>query len=195
MKRREAIRNMAILFGTAISVTTVGVIVYNNSINSEINQALFTATQESVLEELADLIIPDTDVPGAKAAAVGPFICMMIKECYPESIQEDVVAGLVAFEDKVKDRFGKGFLDIPAKDRATLIGELRSETIEQQHASNSKETEGNAKAYMFEIVRDLTILGYFTSEVGTTQACAYLPVPGHYNGSADLKPGQRRWHM
>lgn len=194
MKRREAIRNMAILFGSAISLTTVGVIVYNNSINNEINQALFTATQERVLEELANLI-PDTDVPGAKAAAVGPFICMMIKECYPQNIQKDVVAGLVAFEDKVKGRFGKDFLDIPPKDRATFIEELRLETIEQKHASNSKETAGNAKAYMFEIVRDLTILGYFTSEVGATQACAYLPVPGHYNGSADLKPGQRRWYM
>ena len=42
-------------------------------------------------------------------------------------------------------------------------------------------------------VKDLTLLGYFTAEVGATQALRYDPVPGAYRGSVPLRPGDRAW--
>lgn len=46
-------------------------------------------------------------------------------------------------------------------------------------------------SYFFAIARDLTMLGYFTSEIGATQALQYVDVPGRYDGCIDLKPGQK----
>jgi hypothetical protein len=43
---------------------------------------------------------------------------------------------------------------------------------------------------LFTIARDLTLLGYFSSEIGF-QAREYLPIPGRYDGSADYTPGQK----
>ena len=43
------------------------------------------------------------------------------------------------------------------------------------------------------LLRELTLLGYFTSEIGATQAMAYEAVPGGYRGCVDLKPGQKAW--
>ena len=63
-----------------------------------------------------------------------------------------------------------------------MLIDLRTETL----ASKSKDS-------FFTLARDLTLLGYFSSEIGCTQAREYLPVPGRYDGSADYLPGQKAW--
>ena len=45
----------------------------------------------------------------------------------------------------------------------------------------------------FAMLKELTVLGYFSSEIGATQALAYDKVPGGYWGCLDLKPGQKGW--
>lgn len=45
----------------------------------------------------------------------------------------------------------------------------------------------------FTLVKELTILGYFSSEIGCTQALAYVPIPGRYEGVVKLKDGQKAW--
>jgi hypothetical protein len=43
------------------------------------------------------------------------------------------------------------------------------------------------------LLKELTVLGYCTSETGATRAMAYEKVPGEYRGCIDLKPGQKAW--
>ncbi|MGM9511714.1 gluconate 2-dehydrogenase subunit 3 family protein [Larkinella sp. GY13] len=45
----------------------------------------------------------------------------------------------------------------------------------------------------FTILRELTIVGYFTSETGASQALDYVAIPGRFVGDIPLKPGQRAW--
>jgi hypothetical protein len=47
----------------------------------------------------------------------------------------------------------------------------------------------------FKTLKHLTVLGYFNSEIGATQALAYLPVPGRFDGSAPFEPGQKAWAL
>jgi hypothetical protein len=42
-------------------------------------------------------------------------------------------------------------------------------------------------------IKDLTVTGYFTSEVGCTQALRYEPVPGRYDGEMPYKKGDKAW--
>jgi hypothetical protein len=42
-------------------------------------------------------------------------------------------------------------------------------------------------------MRELTVVGYFTSEIGATKALAYLPIPGRFEGDIALEPGQKTW--
>ncbi len=95
MDRREAVKSVAFLIGGALSATTIATLF--NSCNEPGKTAgeLFTADQQKLVTELADIIIPTTaKSPGAKAADVGPFITMMIKDCYPEDAQKAFVKGL-----------------------------------------------------------------------------------------------------
>ncbi|WP_316791416.1 gluconate 2-dehydrogenase subunit 3 family protein [Pedobacter frigoris] len=227
MDRRAAVKNMAFLMGGALSATTIGVFLEGcNSPSTKTDGSLFTDDQQLLITEVADIIIPTTSSPGAKAAGVGPFIAMMVKDCYPDDAQKAFVKGLEDLEKQSKEEFKKSFIEISVEQRQQLLGKLREATIaattaeketldKQKEAELEKQKTNAEKAksqtenagvisilpkdkpktepHFFAIVRDLTLLGYFTSEIGCTKAYQYIQVPGRYDGCADLKPGQRVW--
>lgn len=204
MKRREALRNVAILMGGAISASTLSVISGGCNTENKKDGQLFTAAHQSTITELADTIIPATGTPGAKAAGVGPFIAMMIAECYPEKIQKIFVAGLDDLDKRSESKFSGSFATISAAQRTSVLQGLvddlkkkKTEEAEKAKAGGAKKDPGTPKKdpYFFQLAKELTILGYFTSETGAKQALHYLPVPGKYDGCIDMKPGQKAWAL
>ncbi|TCC88318.1 gluconate 2-dehydrogenase subunit 3 family protein [Pedobacter hiemivivus] len=222
MNRREAVRNVAFLMGGALSATTIGVFLEGcNSPTTKAKGSLFTEDQQKLITEVADIIIPTTSSPGAKAAGVGPFITMMIKDCYPDEAQQAFVKGLEDLEKQAKDEYKKSFLELTVAQRQELLGKLRDATVaatkvekekleeldkqktDPEKAKSQTENTGTISILpkdkpkmeprFFSIIRDLTLLGYFTSEVGATQAYAFVEIPGRYDGCVDLKPGQKVW--
>ena len=184
MDRRRALKNVAILLGTAISSSTIGVLFESFTLpENEKNQVSFSASDEDVLSEFADIILPTTKSSlGAKAAGVGVFIPMMIRDCYPAAMQQIFASGLIEMEANCMKVYNKNFLSLSIEERQKILVDLRTQTL----ASKSKVS-------FFTLARDLSLLGYFSSEIGCTQAREYLPVPGRYDGSADYKPGQKAW--
>ncbi len=221
MDRREAVKSVAFLIGGALSATTIATLFNSCNEPGKITGNLFTSDQQKIITELADIIIPTTSKsPGAKAANVGPFISMMIEDCYPQDAQKAFVKGVEELELRAQKEFNKSFIEIAVKDREQLISKLRDATILAQKEEKSKnelaaklekdtkgskpeiEKPGNPMSVkespknipqFFAIARDLTMLGYFTSEIGATQAYEYIAIPGRYDGCTDLKPGQRVW--
>lgn len=184
MDRRKALKNVAFLLGTAISASTLGVLFEGFGIHeNEKKQVSFSATDEEILAEFADIIIPTTtSSAGAKAAGLGTFIPMMVSDCYPADMQHLFAAGMKDMQEKCLKDFNKDFISMTIDERQKLMRDLTSEAI-----ANDK------KPSFFMIARDLTLLGYFSSEIGCTQAREYLPIPGRYDGSAAYKPGQKAW--
>lgn len=182
MDRREALKTSAILLGGTLSSFTLGALL--NGCSQPKSGSLktpFSEKQIAILAEMAEIIIPTTDIPGAKAAGVGPFIAMMVHECYPERTGEEFVSDLVAFEQRAKQRYHMSYTDLSTENQSQLMAELRLDSI------------ASRKSRFFTIVRDLTILGYTTSEIGCTQLLEYVPVPGRYDGCMDYKPGDKRY--
>jgi hypothetical protein len=225
MDRREAVKSVAFLLGGALSATTLATLFDSCNEPGKNSGSLFTADQEKLVTEVADIIIPTTKKsPGAKAANVGPFITLMIKDCYPEDAQKAFVKGLEDLETRSKKEYSKSFLEMSVAQRQELLTKVREETlaaskIEKDKSDANKagekvikddekaikpeiEKPGNPMAVkekpksapqFFAIIRDLTILGYSTSEVGATQAFEFVEIPGKYDGNMTLKPGQRVW--
>jgi hypothetical protein len=219
MDRREAVKSVAFLIGGALSATTIATLFDSCNEPGKNGDKLFTDDHQKLVTELADIIIPTTaKSPGAKAANVGPFITMMMKDCYPQDAQEAFVKGLNDLEDRSKKEFKKSFIEISLKEREQLVAKLREDTlaaIDEEKSSSEKaakleqdskgakpeiEKPGNPMAVkekpkkapqFFAIARDLTILGFFTSEVGATQAYEFVEIPGRYDGDMKMKPGQR----
>lgn len=176
MNRREAIQKVTLMLGGVMAAPLMaGAMGQVTNFGSSV---AVTAEQEKFLAEVADIIIPTTGTPGAKAAGVEKFIVRVMRDCYEKPEQEKFYAGLAKLDADSQAKFGKGFvaLDLAQK----------NEMVKQSTVDN--------KAF-FIAMKGLTVTGYFTSEIGATQALEYLPIPGKFNGCTTMKPGQKAWAL
>jgi hypothetical protein len=199
MKRRDALSRVALLMGGTLSAPTMLAFLEGCKSSTETSSAItfpFTAEQKSLVSEVAEIIIPKTDTPGAKDANVGEFIETMIKDCYAAKDQNRFAAGLKELEEK-------NFLKASPEEQTSMLNAMEKATIEElakTKEEKKKYTEAgkeytDAGVPFFRLFKELTLLGYFTSEEGATKALEYVPVPGRYDGCIDLTPGQKAWAM
>ena len=189
MNRREAIRNVALLLGTAISASTLSALEGCNPKGPE-NYALTAPETRSLLAEIAETIIPKTDTPGAKEAKVEDFIVTMLNDCYKTTDQQVVLDGLKKIDAASEKQYKKPFIDISAEEKTALLTEIDKERVAYNKRDNKK--EGDPTHY-FQVLKELTLLGYFTSEAGATKALRYVPVPGKFEGCIPYKKGDKAW--
>ena len=181
MNRREAVKT-ACLFGGALATCSLPAMMQGCSPKRGDASGLSGTEQEEIVAGIADVLIPETTVPGAKAVGIGPFVLMMMQDCYPEDTQTRFAAGLMSVEKACRAEFEKPFAVATAREREFIVSGFVREA-----------DESNDSSHFFKLIRELTFLGYFTSEVGVTQALAYVPVPGRYEGCDELKLNQRAW--
>ena len=188
MNRRDAIRNVAILMGTALSASTLAAL--EGCSSGPRNYTLQTPETKALLAEIAETIIPETSTPGAKAAKVDEFMLVMVGDCYDEKAQKVFTDGLDKINDESKKRFSKGFVDITPEQRTELLTAIDKERVDYNKRKDKKEGD---PVHYFQYLKELTLLGYFTSEPGATKALRYVKVPGKYEGCVPYKKGDKAW--
>lgn len=185
MNRREAITAVGwMLGGTLVSAD---LLVACTSRPAKVND-LFDQDQVAFLDEVGETILPATSTPGAKAANVGAFMAVMVLDCYTPEDQKVFLNGLKKLDEASEKKFGKKFMKLDASKRTALLTAIDAE---QKEYMGSKEPD--QPSHYFRMMKELTMLGFFTSEVGATQALRYVAVPGRYEGCIDYKKGDRAW--
>ena len=188
MNRREAVSRVALLLGGAV----IGAEFFLNgctTADKKFGATLdFTPDDIAYLDEVAETIIPATDTPGAKAAKVGAFMTVMVKDCYDEGNQKTFLEGMTKLNEASSKKFGSGFMKISPAQRKELLIELDKEA--KEYNKSKKQEDG---PHYFALMKQLTLLGYFTSEVGATKALRYVAVPGRYEGCIPYKKGDKAW--
>jgi hypothetical protein len=185
MNRREAIIQMALAMGG----TMLGPRLLAAALDpSAVSRAGWAAADLALLDEIGDTIIPATDTPGAKAVGIGAFIAMMVDDCYVAADQAAFRTGLTQLAATYQARQGRAFVGGSAETRTALLNELDRE----QRAYTTKKQRTDPTHY-FRMLKELTVIGYFTSEIGATKAARYVESPGSYNGSLPYKKGDRVW--
>ena len=137
--------------------------------------------QASIVSQIAEIIIPKTDTPGAKEAGVPAFIDQMLNEVYSEEDQKRFTSGLQAFDEEAKSAYGDAFLDLDDEQQKEFVKKTHDTAIE---AERNAEQRGERPFIL--TMKELTMLGFFTSEPGATQVLQYDPVRGAYNGCIPL---------
>lgn len=165
MNRRHALLGLSAIAGHALFPEALEAFAKAVAGGDGWNPQLVNAAQGSVLAEAVDTILPATSTPGAKDARVHVFADLVLAKCVPPAGQKTLLAAL--------DALGPSFLTASVGDRQKALRALDEPA--------------------FAMLKELTVLGYFTSEIGATQALAYDKVPGGYWGNLDLKPGQKSW--
>lgn len=184
--RREAILRVSALLGGAALVGQTAMLAGCARENAE--PSAFSADDVALLDEIAETILPETGTPGAKAAGVGPFIAMMVVDTYDEREQEVFRAGLKTLEDECRAMHGTSFLAAAPGQRLALLRKLDAEQLQFMHAAGKHEP-----AHYFRMLKELTLLGYFTSEIGYTHAMRYVETPGRYDPCVPYEPGEKTW--
>ena len=186
MNRREAVQYISLLLG--------GTIVGGNAFltgcktKTEGTHSAFTTDDIAYLDEVADTILPATSTPGAKAAAVGTFMTVMVNDCYDDKDQKIFHDGMDKLNDLSKKTYDNGFMKLNPQQRHDLLVKLDNE---QKDYMKKKKPED--PSHYFRMMKELTLLGYFTSEIGCTQARRYVETPGKFEGCIPYKKGDKAW--
>ena len=176
MNRREAVQRVALMMGGVLAAPLMAGVM--GQITNTGGSIAVSAEQEAFLAEVADIIIPTTDTPGAKVAGVEKFIVRVMRDCYKKEDQEKFYAGLAKLDADSQAKFSKGFVGLDLAQKNEMV----------------KLSTVNDKPF-FQRMKELTVTGYFTSEIGATKALEYLPIPGKFEGCIPLKPNQKAWAL
>jgi len=189
MTRREALMKMAVALGATVAGPRLLATAFQPG-----PPAGFTPADLALLDEIGDTIIPPTHIPGAKAAGIGAFMAMMINDCYEAEEQSVFKAGLAKLPADYAAKYHEPFLTGQPANRTAFLNELDRE--QRAHTSRIRKErreaglpENGGAPHYFRLMKELTLLGYFTSEIGSTQAMRYLEVPGRFDGDAPYKKG------
>ena len=150
--------------------------------------SLFRQSDIELLAEVADTILPETSTPGAKAAGVGPFVALMVADTYNENDQQIFFDGLQTLQTNSLRMHGAHFLVLSKAQRLRLLEYLD----EEQYLYMQTRADG-APTHYFRMLKELTLLGYFTSEIGCKQALRYVESPGRFEPCMPYMPGEKSW--
>lgn len=188
----------------------------------------FSAEEIALLDEIAETMLPETSTPGAKAAAVGPFMAHMVVATYDDRDQRIFRDGIRQVDEASLAMHGVGFVEATPEQRLALLEQLdreqkahmdaREEARRARDAAGDQPAEGDeylpdqrqeavpgaeaagaaaitaeTPAHYFRMMKELALLGYFTSEIGYTQAMRYVESPGRFDPCAPYTPGEPAW--
>lgn len=122
-----------------------------------------TPEQFQLVDEITELIIPETKTPGAKEAKVADFIDLVLADCYVEKDKK-------IFTDGLQSLFNRNFLSLSFLNQREILETLERESMVARSTSNDLD--------FWRMLKELTLLGYFGSEVGIKACFDYQPVPG-----------------
>ncbi len=185
MNRREAVQSLSLLLGGTI----LGAEAFLSGCKTNTKSTgSFSQSQIDLLNEIGDTILPPTKTPGAKAANVGQFMKVMVNDCYEPKDQKVFLEGIDKLQEFSKKEYGSEFAALKPEQRHDLLVKLDSE--QKEHGKNEK--DGDPKHY-FRLMKELTMLGYFTSEIGCKQARRYIETPGKFEGCVPYTKGDKAW--
>lgn len=201
MNRREALNQVAWLMGGMLTAPTLAAFAEEKAPSSLAAATMpafsLSSVQRQIVAEVAEHIIPKTNTAGAKEAGVPAFIELMLNDCYKAPEHESFLEGVSELEQA-------GFLKQSAQQQVATLKALEIKTKELMKAYNVQSvkvgdnvdaTTMNKKAKgvpFWRLMKELTLLGYFTSKEGIEQNFEYRPIPGKFEATK-IKPGQKAY--
>lgn len=215
--RREAVLRVTALLG---GVALVGGSALLTGCRTEVSSdAPFTPDDIAFLDEVADTILPATSTPGARAAKTGAFMALMVRDSYGADDRRIFREGMRKLDDATQKAHNVSFMkatpqqrlavltaidrdqrsysqaidDARRKKALAYLSDQRQEAAPGSDAGAATAITENPPTHYFRMMKELALLGYFTSEIGATQAQRYIETPGRYDPCVPYHPGEKAW--
>lgn len=190
--------HVAAMLGGALSVPTLLAMKrWDDRVPPEsfTTELILTENQKLIVAEVSEMIIPKTTTPGARDVGVPAFIVMMLQDCYKTPEHKSFTEGLNKLEKKQ-------FLSLNAEQKTAVLTQVETDSAEEMKAYQVQQTKmgdnedreqmaAQAKGLPYwRLMKELTMLGYFTSEEGIKSSFDYVPIPGKLE-MIKMKPNQK----
>ena len=188
--RREALRRAALLLGGALSASTVAGVLAGCEARRTPDGAwaprALSSEQLDLVATIAEHILPETDTPGARAVGVHRFIDAMLADSFPDEERRHFLAGLSDVDARAQRSCGRAFLRCATLEQRAVLDQL-------DHEAFAAAGDHAATPPFFRTMKELTLVGYYTSEIGATRELRHAPVPGRFEGCVPLDRIGRAW--
>ena len=191
INRREALRRTSyILGGAALSASTIAAVMSGckpSTTALDWTPEILAPDQAITVAEITERIIPATDTPGAKAAMVDRYIDSFLKDIASDEERAEFYAGIDDVNKISMSKFKKKFVNLSDENKDAVLTEISGSGMEKKSdAEKAAELANEGEKVQtseisnkfFDMIRQLTITGYFTSEVGAKQALVFDEIPG-----------------
>ncbi len=175
MNRRSMLRGSITVAGAAIVLPAMGGLA---GCSSGAGGSL--AGKLELIDAVSDLVIPQTDTPGARLAGVPAYIEAVFTDHFTTEQQDDFAAGLSVFDDMAKNAGTDSFTSASAEQQSAILTELDT---------GPRDMTGKAT---WQQLRDMSIFGFYTSEQATEEL-KFEEIPGRYDACAPLEEVGRAW--
>lgn len=204
MDRRKALKSITLSTGIVISSGTMFSLLQSCQEKDAISWIpVFLSKEDGItVSEIANIILPKTDLPGAIDMAVPQFIDLLMKDVFDDEQNEKFLAGLQTFNKHFEKESASKFNEEGQEDQQSFVEKLYnlsdSETKEVLSLVKKKTApsgqEDKYLMYSFLVtLRDLTIKSYFTSEKIGEEVLSYDPVPGRQEGCVPVEDIGNVW--
>lgn len=183
--RRAALARIAALCGLAMSGEALAALAKPKAAAKKYVPELLSADELALTGVLAELVIPQTETPGALAVRAHHTIDHLLAVCTGAEGQRSYRAGLARIEAVAQSEAGKRFGALPA---------VRQNALLKAIDTGSAPFTG-ADQHFFRSFKQHVLFAYYTSEAGATRELAYLPVPGGFKGRIKLTKNTRTWAL
>jgi hypothetical protein len=160
--------------------------------NDAVSADYFTEKDIAFFDEVAETILPKTNTPGAREAAVGQFMATYSTDCYSKEQREILKDGITKLNESSEKMNKAPFLKTTADQKQNLLIDIDQEA-KKYIADNTAKGIAEWPPHYFTLMKQLVLFGFFTSKPGVTQVLRYMPVPGKYEGCIDYKEGETSW--
>lgn len=197
MNRRDALRIFTA--GAVLPALTPELFAFYRQAHPGGSYALRTLSphQNDTVVAMIDQIIPETETPGAKGVRVNEFIDVILTEWASEEERRNFLDGLAAVDKQSNELFGKDFAAASSSQQVTLLRSMddaasKSRAERRRHANNTvPEPDRQLKGDFFTVFKNITLHGYYTSEVAFTKELNLEIIPGAFHGCTAV-PAERK---
>ena len=189
ISRREALACLTRLAGGALSAPVVSAVLAGcraRPAGDDWTPAVLDAGQLELVGTLVDLIIPRTDTPGAREAGVPAFIDKLLADWVDSADRSRFLAGLATLDDDARRAHGDAFRGLAVDQQRAMLTRLDQEAI------RAREDDVDPPPF-FAVLKEWTLVGYYTSEAGASRELQWVAAPGRYDADLPLSQVGRTW--
>jgi hypothetical protein len=188
VNRRDALKAIGVLLGTAVTPSVARAISAGyRAPAAGVPYRVLTPEQGELLATLAEHIIPATDTPGARAARVDAFIDGLLADVFTANERALFLAGLGDVDTRASSAHGMTFMKATPVQQVGLLTSMQGEPAVTPTGRPRRRRSGPQPRAFFPWLKELTLVGYYTSEIGATKELRYVHVAGRYDGDVPYR--------